>query len=634
MEVMLTFLRYALLYFIIISGSMFIADKSKKKIEKCIAPNIAIIILALYIFGMLEILKYGVWAIAIVNILLGLYTIIKNWKNKKELKTKIITPGLGFFTIVFFILMITTYNKNLVDYDHYLYRSLNTKTMYYTDCMSRGFLILYPPSINLLEYFFMKIIGAYIQGVEAFAVQLFGFALFLPLFDRIKNTRFINLIISIVIICVPAILGNLVFYEAAYPDALLGLIIGYSIYMLYAEENNKFKLLSVILALAVMTITKPAGFYISGIIIGMYLLVQLLNYKCKTKENIIKFLKSQEFRNIIIITILVITVFMSWKVFAKINNKNNLSETRPEQSRTEGNSVQYALKSILTTTFGYYEENHDAADSNNSLIPKIYSLYATMQPVRMAIYGIIVVIMISSLIIYKYVIKEENKKKYANYIIALTVGLAVYIMFLQLSYILKFSTAEMLDHNGLNRYMPTFLLGMMYFIIAVAIKNMEEKNARRINYLILIAIIIAFTPLQSIAKVTITAGINNIQSIEYCNNGRIPANKIDEAIEENEKVIIISQDEDTNLYGLMLRYYLYPNHVATYYQQVNEKQLTRIKDKMLKEDISYIYVFSTNTELNQSVNKEFESGIYLKDETLYKLEQENNKLELKEIPLD
>jgi len=634
MGIILTLLRYLLLYAVIISGSIFIADKANKKIEKCIAPNIAIIVLTLYIFGILDILQYGVWVISIVNILLGLYVIIKNWKNKEELRTKIMTPGLAFFSIVFFVLMITTYNKNLVDYDHYLYRSLNTKIMYYTDCMSKGFQALYPPSINLFEYFFMKIIGVYIQGVEAFAVQIFGFALLLPIFDRIKNTKFINTIITIAIICIPAILGNLIFYEAAYPDALLGLLIGYSIYALCAEENNKFKLLSVILALSITTLTKPAGFYISAIVIGMYLLIGLLNNKCNTKESIKKFLKSKELKNVIIITIAVIAVFISWKVFTRINNQNNSGVTRPEQARTEGSSIEYTLKSIMTTTFGYYEENHDSADSNNKLIPKMYSLYATMAPIRVTIYGIITVIMISALIVYKYVIKNENKKKFENQVIALTIGLAIYIIFLQLSYILKFSTEEMLGHNGLNRYLPTFLLGMIYFIVAMAIKNMEEKNDRKINYIMLVAIIIAFTSLQSIANVSITSGIYNIQSIEYCNNGRIPANKIDEKIEENEKVIIISQNEDTNLYGLMLRYYLYPNHISNYYQQVNEKQFEAIKSKMLKEDIYYIYVFSVDEKLSESFNKEFDNEIELKKETLYKIQVENDKIELKEIPLD
>lgn len=631
MQILTVLLRYILLYLVIISGSIFIANKANKKIEKCIAPNIAIIIIALYIFGIFEILKYGVWIIAGINIILGLYTIIN---NKNNLKEKILTPGFIFFNIIFFTLMITTYNKNLVDYDHYFYRSFNTKVIYYTDCISKGFEALYPPSINLLEYFFMKIIGEYAQGIEAFAVQIFGFSLLIPLFDRNKNTKFINTVISIAIICIPAILANLIFYESAYPDALLGLIIGYSIYMLYTEKNNKFKIFSVALILAVTTITKPIGFCISGIIIGMYILIELLNNKCNKKENIKKFFKSKEFRNIIILIITVVMIFTSWKIFTKINNKYNNGIRGEDSSRTEGQPIIYTLKSILTTTFGYYEENHDTADSNNDLIPKIYSAIATIAPVRMSMYGVIAIIAISTLIVYKYVIKDKEKTKFANTVISLIVGLVIYIILLQLSYILKFSTEEMLGHNGLNRYLPTFLLGMIYFIVTISIKNMEEKNDRKINFCILLSIIIAFTPLQSIANVSITSGIYNIQSIEYCNNGRIPANKINNKIEEEAEIISISQNEKTNIYNWMIKYYLYPNHSVKIYNNVKEQNVAKIKAKILEENISYIYIVNSDEKLNKAINDEFKNEIKLKENTLYKIQIEENKIELKEEALD
>lgn len=630
MAVVITISRYLLLYLIIISGSIFIADKANKKIEKCIAPNMAIIILGLYIFGMFEILKYGVWIIGVTNILLGIYTIIKNWKTKEELKEKVLTSGFVCFSIIFLVLMITTYNKNLVDYDHYLYRSFNTKVMYYTDCISRGFQALYPPGVNLLEYFFMKILGMYVQGIEALAVQILGFSLLIPLFDRKQNTKFINWIITIAIICIPAILGNLIFYEGAYPDALLGLIIGYSMYILLTEQNSRFKIFSVSLILAIATITKPAGFYIGAIIIGIYILIQLLNNKCNKKEKIKKFLKSNEFKIIVILILVLTLTFLSWKVFVKINSKYNKGVRGNDASRVGESSINYTLKSILTTTFGYYEENHDSADSNNDLIPKIYALYATMAPMRITMYGVIAIIGVSSIIVYKYIIKEENKKKYANAVIALTVGLGIYIIFLQLSYILKFSTEEMLGHNGLNRYLPTYLLGMIYFIVALAIKNMEESKTRKVNYLILLSIIIAFTNLQSIANVTITSGIDNIQSIEYCNNGRIPANKINKKIEENAKIISISQNEKTNIFSLMIKYYLYPNHEVDVYNNIDEEEVTKIKEKIINENIQYIYIVTPNELLNKAIKTESE----LKENTLYKIEINESDIKLKEETLD
>ena len=193
----------------------------------------------------------------------------------------------------------------------------------------------------------------------------------------------------------------------------------------------------------------------------------------------------------------------------------------------------------------------------------------------------------------------------------------------------------MLGHNGLNRYLPTYLLGMIYFIVAIAIKNMEESKTRKVNYLIMLSIIIAFTNLQSIANVTITSGIDNIQSIEYCNNGRIPANKIDKKIEENAKIISISQNEKTNIFNWMIKYYLYPNHEVEVYNNINEEMITKIKEKIINENIQYIYIVSPNEKLNQAIkimDKTEESK--LKENTLYKIEIKENDIKLKEETLD
>lgn len=324
----------------------------------------------------------------------------------------------------------------------------------------------------------------------------------------------------------------------------------------------------------------------------------------------------------------------SWKIFTKINNKYNEGIKGENSSRVNGKPVEYLLKSIATTTFGYYEENHDSSDSNNDLIRKIYALTATIAPVKMSIYTVIALIMILAIIVYKNVIKVENKNKYANAIIALTVGLAIYIILIQVSYILKFSTEEMLDHSGLNRYMPTFLLGMIYFILAVVLKNMEEKDDRKINYIILIAIIIACTPLQSIANVTITSGIYNINSIEYCNNGRIPADKINNKIEEDSKLISISQNKDKNIFNWMIKYYLYPDHKVDVYNKISEENIEKVKERILRENISYMYITSNDEELNKVINKSFNTKITLKDNSLYQLEMQENQINLKEIPLD
>lgn len=92
-------LRYVLLYGIILLGSLFIADRLKKKIEIGIAIELMATTLILYVFGILECLSIGLWVAIIGNVGLGLFTIIQYGKRHelKKIKNKIITPRISLF---------------------------------------------------------------------------------------------------------------------------------------------------------------------------------------------------------------------------------------------------------------------------------------------------------------------------------------------------------------------------------------------------------------------------------------------------------------------------------------------------------------------------------------------------------
>lgn len=629
MNTVFTLIRFILLYLIMIMGTTFTSYITKKKFEKAVAPYFCIVILILYIFGLFEGLLYGVWIISILSILLGVYAIVK---DKKIIKDKIMTPGFTFFSLAFLVLIATSFRKSLVDYDHYLYRSINEKVMYYNNTMGKGFIRIYQPAVNLIGYFFMKVIGGYIHGVEAVSMQMFGFSMLIPLFDRKEKNRFLDGIIAIVLICIPAIFHNLVFYESAYPDPLLGIMLGYVMYTLYKEENNILKVLFVGLTLSVLTITKPIGIYLSFIIIGMYLLISILNNK--ERKSIKAFVKSKEFKNICIFIVLVIAISQSWKIYTKVctGQFNKPAETQQTQQTTQtkkDSKYVKILKTALTTVFGYYDgDEHLESDTNEKLISKIYGTYATNGIVRLTLYGATMAILISAVISYKYVIKKENKKEFARNIIALFIGLLLYILLLEVSYITVFSKTEMIDHAGMDRYMPPFLFGILFFIIANVIDSLEGKKSPRINYIILIVLIISCTNLQSILDVTVTSGIYNIQSIEYTNIGRIRAGRISEELEEKDEVMLINQDEKTDLFNLMIRYYLYPEHMSYVYNRINDDQVVKVQKEIIQKNIKYLYVYKKD----ECVDKIKDNDIEIEEDTLYKVNiTEDKNIELEKV---
>lgn len=600
-------LGFIIIYLSIVLGSIFWSSILNKKIETTIAINIGIIVLALYLFSAINLLAQGVYIIATANIILGIITIIV--KRKKVLE-KVLTPGFVFFSLMYFILMITNFNKQLIHFDQYLYRSINTKMVFYNNNILEEYVRIYPPMTTLLEYYFLKLTGIYIQGIEAFAMQMYGIALLLPIYENIKKSKLANIIVGLTILFLPAVFTNLVFYQSSYPDATLGLLIGYMLYTFFADSNIKYKIVALSIATGMMVLTKPSGIAIVLIIVAMLGIYEILKNKYYKKENIKKI-----FTNKIILTILLIAVlvFISWKLVLKLYK---VGTDRVDQSRVGDSSVQYVGNSLMTTIFGKYEDNNDAAESNVNFIPKIYSVKGFTTPVQTSL-AITSIIIIAG---YVYCYYKSNNKDLKYQIIAIIIGLILYMIFLQLSYLLKFVTFEMLGHNGIDRYFPTFLLGMLYLLIASIIKKLSQKEYIARDYIIILLIMFLITPIQYVCEATITSGMYNINSMEYVNNAKNIADKIDEYVEDDSKIITISQKEKTRLYNLMLRYYLYPNHNVKTIENIKEENIEKVQEVIKSNEYQYIYIYSTDSELTNMLEKDFDNLEDVKEKTLYKIQ--------------
>lgn len=603
-------LGFIIIYLSIVLGSIFWSSILNKKIETTIAINIGIIVLALYLFSAINLLAQGVYIIATANIILGIITIIV--KRKKVLE-KVLTPGFVFFSLMYFILMITNFNKQLIHFDQYLYRSINTKMVFYNNNILEEYVRIYPPMTTLLEYYFLKLTGIYIQGIEAFAMQMYGIALLLPIYENIKKSKLANIVVGLTILFLPAVFTNLVFYQSSYPDATLGLLIGYMLYTFFADSNIKYKIVALSIATGMMVLTKPSGIAIVLIIVAMLGIYEILKNKYSKKENIKKIFTNKNIKIILTILLIAVLVFISWKLVLKLYK---VGTDRVDQSRVGDSSVQYVGNSLMTTIFGKYEDNNDAAESNANFIPKIYSVKGFTTPVQTSL-AITSIIIIAGYVYYYY---KSNNKDLKYQIIAIIIGLILYMIFLQLSYLLKFVTFEMLGHNGIDRYFPTFLLGMLYLLIASIIKKLSQKEYIARDYIIILLIMFLITPIQYVCEATITSGMYNINSMEYVNNAKNIADKIDEYVEDDSKIITISQKEKTRLYNLMLRYYLYPNHNVKTIENIKEENIEKVQEVIKSNEYQYIYIYSTDSELTNMLEKDFDNLEDVKEKTLYKIQ--------------
>ena len=117
---------YIMLYFVIMLGSTFISYKTKKSLSSSIPIDILTNIAVLYVFGLFNIILIGVITTSVISILLGIYAFIKMNKTQRD---SLVDFGTIFFSIVYVVFSITTYERLSNIWDEFSYWSYELKLL-------------------------------------------------------------------------------------------------------------------------------------------------------------------------------------------------------------------------------------------------------------------------------------------------------------------------------------------------------------------------------------------------------------------------------------------------------------------------------------------------------------------------
>lgn len=605
-----TILRYIMLYFIIISGSIFVKYKTNRKLASSIPIYILTVIVILYIFGLFKGLLIGTYIISIASILFGIYAIIKMTKDERK---EIIDAGTIFFTIIYCVFMITTYEKVSNTWDEYSYWSLTTKQMYYTNIFR---IYGYPPMPNIWEYFVCKVIGKYTQGIEFFGLYMFSFSLLLPLFEIKKNkSKIYNFCLGIICLCLPGIFAEMYFYVAPYADAILGLILGYIFIESYIEKDSK--LLKYILSVAFISLvlTKATGVYLALIIVVTYLLIKAFN---ELKYN--KKIKLSNYKIVACLIAVVLITYSSWNIYSKINsNKSNTFEI-VSNNTPDTATVSDLVKSCITVAVKSTKETLTFDIIQENLVTSIIKGTAVSGYIKLSIGGFVLAYFAVLLLLYK----KEKTKKCKNIILFIGISLALYILFLQVAYFLKFNITEALSHNSFSRYVSSYLLAMLILLVAIILNNDKEKSA--INIVLLMIIVLAITPLKDLTNATINAGFYNMKINKEINEMVNETDKLKQNTPDNSKLYIVNQQLEDNKF----KYFMLPENDVTmgiYFGNSGAQNEKEQFKRALYESYEYVYIRATDEYFNNNYSEMFNDTI--EEKAVYKINKDNGMENIK-----
>ena len=259
-----------------------IAVLLKREVFETLFLSVAIIIGILYGFGLINrpgALLYGLYFIVILAIL-SLGFLVKVFIKERDSWRKIsfhsaLLVFLGLMCVATFF----NYGRSFVEFDELTHWGLTTKHMFYTNALATvphpNINIAHPfylPMFNLFQYFVSRFSLAFREVPSFLAMNILYFTLILPFVKGIseKGKRKINLLKMVVFLCIPLLL-DANFYTWLIVDGLMGAIFGTALllYFIEQQEMSWFKSLAVSAALFLLTLSKDLGILFALAVIGV-----------------------------------------------------------------------------------------------------------------------------------------------------------------------------------------------------------------------------------------------------------------------------------------------------------------------------------------------------------------------------
>lgn len=656
-------MKYGIIYFTILFGALFYANVFKKKIEQTIVTSFLTIMLVMYVFGLIGKLKLGIYFIVLLFNLLGIISSIIYIKKRKwnEIINKIYSSGNIFFTILYIVFAITTFNKAFSIWDEFINWSMVNKNMVYLNdfitnpnstAMFSSPSGLYPPFPTILQYFFCKILGVYSQGIELFAINMLGFSFMLNIFKNL-NTKKATVLASIIfiIMAIPAIFCDSLFYLSVYVDTLIGMKISFIFFEFFSMDvKDKFKWLELIFASVALAFTKSTGIFILVILcftLLIYVLISNIKDKKRTKEYFISFIKDKNLYLIISMLIVGIIFCGSWQIYTryKINLNKSIQNENVEEADAyigyDGNPITYIFKVF----FGAFLEGNSNSENMNMDMQSVGNMakdffdkdYYSGKPFNMSASTWMGISLIFLIIIYKLINDKEEKRKFKKFSICITIGEMLYMAFLQTAYIIVFHNLEGISHASLQRYLGSYLMAVVIFEIYIFIDYMNRNKIKfsQTYFIILAAIVFIFTPMQVISNATLSAGVYNQAEQKKVLNDRWVSDNVKKLVKDTDKIYPVHQTGTKDSLGLRFRYYMTPIKTANIetFSEENKRFTFEKWKKILYNDYDYVFVIQPDEYFIDNYKTLFENE-EVAGWSLYKVEKENGIDNLKLIKIE
>ena len=277
----------AILFFtILITPPFFLAIWKKRRFEDSIALTTGGLILVMFLFGIVGLLRISVYVILSVALILLILSAYKILREKTPVRTlaPFFTPAALAFFLIYIFLLYVHYERMLHEYDEFTHWGDVVKAMchiddFATNPLSHSLFQNYVPGMALFQYLFEKLAmifpgGIFVDWRLYFAYHLLAAIFLLPLITELKWRFFIPVFLLFLFIAAAPMLlypdGN--YLTSVYIDGFVGLLAGAGFAILFLKEPSNRKTAHLLVICSLLVLSKDVGM-LFAVALGIALLI-------------------------------------------------------------------------------------------------------------------------------------------------------------------------------------------------------------------------------------------------------------------------------------------------------------------------------------------------------------------------
>lgn len=613
--------------------------------------SMAVVILGtdvlIYVSGFFNNLLFGYYLCLILAFIMMVYIIVKIVKTDDESVEAFyqdnIRNQIWIWLIITALCMVASRGKSAIDADVLVQWGLSVKNMYVfgkfpVHEMSNVVSYRYPPLYPIFQYFCMRLYGHWSESILYFGKYFMMLSIITSCcsYKRIKG--FVGIVaLTLIGICVPEVFFDSGVSYSLYADEVLGIILGYALICTYRivwkNENIKFELFVAMLSLG---LTKESGL-ILGFLIVVSVLVVRNCYSIKQDKRL-SVERRMTFTSVGAITL----AFVPWQIYLKvyrglvsfgvsiINRKEDVYLASADNStiinmmpsaknidgnilmssifRTSGLSIQKILE-YITGKAEAYKYNIIAIHLKKLMFGEYYEI-ANMTLPFVICFAIII-----------FIIYAISKKTNGQLIYTLTLIALGYVMFLQVVYTFTMTEGEAYLIASEERYLGTFLTGILMLAIYLVIAGVEPDYYKKKEMLLYSVIVSMVLIISTNCAYCFRSSILETENIYDKDDAiRDDAVKLRKYLDEGDTVYILCEGSG---YYMYYNYMLLPVKNSQHTFPTDEtvwKSIFDIEPEQLLNNMKkykYIYLRISNDGFDEKYSQLFANPEDIENTSLY-----------------